>query len=56
MPDRDQQEDERILAMSDEEIMAEHLALYGGDERLAKKSIDMQRARFEKLLGERYKH
>ncbi len=48
-------EDKRILAMTAEEVKAEHLALYGGSEKLAQKSIDMMRAKLEALLGERWK-
>jgi hypothetical protein len=43
----------KILAMSDEEVMAEHVALYNGDKRLADKSIDMMHANFEALIAER---
>ncbi len=46
---------DRILALTDEEVKAEHLALYNGNEKLAQKSIDMMRAKLEALLGERWK-
>jgi hypothetical protein len=48
-------ETKRILELSDKEVLAEHLALYEGDKRLAQRSIDMMRARLEKLLAERWK-
>ena len=48
-------ETKRILELSDKEVLAEHLALYEGDKRLAQRSIDIMRARLEKLLAERWK-
>lgn len=45
----------RILSLSNEEIMAEHLALYAGNAELARKSIDMLRAQVQALLAERWK-
>lgn len=48
-------ESRRILALSDEEVMAEHLALYDGDKELAQKSINMLRAKLEELLAKHWK-
>jgi hypothetical protein len=47
---------QRILSLSDEEVMAEHLALYEGDQRRADKSIDMMRAGLQSLLAKHWKH
>lgn len=49
------EESKRILALSDEEVMAEHLALYGGNAELAQKSINMLRAKLQDLLAKYWK-
>lgn len=48
-------ESRRILALSDEEVMKEHLELYGGNKELAQKSINMLRAMLEELLAKHWK-
>jgi hypothetical protein len=49
--DEDLVEIDRISNMSDDEIMAEHLAQYGGDKRLADKSISMVQAKITELVN-----
>lgn len=46
----------RIGAMSDKELMDEHLARYGGDKKLAGKSLDLMKARAQKAMAKTYKH
>lgn len=41
----------RILAMSDEQINAEHLRMYGGDQLLADKAVDMMVAGVQAAIG-----
>lgn len=48
-------EDKRLLALSPEEVMAEHLALYGGDQKLADRSIAMMRASLSGILARHWK-
>lgn len=45
----------RILGLSDDEVHAEHLARYDGNQALADKSIDMARARLHNLLAKHWK-
>jgi hypothetical protein len=47
---------ERIQSLPDEEIMAEHLALYEGDQCRAGKSIAMMQARLQSLSAKYWKH
>ena len=42
---------DRIMNMTDDEVMAEHLAQYDGDEKLAQKAIDLMVARAQALLA-----
>ncbi len=42
---------DRIMAMSDEEILAQHLARYGGNKKLADKAIDMQKAKIQEIIS-----
>ena len=48
-------ETDAIMALSDEEVMAQHLKLYGGDEKLAKRAIEMMKARIEEILARHWK-
>lgn len=48
-------EDDRILALTDAQVVAEHLARYGGDHVLAQKAIDLMRAQIQTLLAERWR-
>lgn len=41
----------RILALSPKEVMDEHLRMYGGDRKLAKRAIDLMRARILELVA-----
>lgn len=45
----------RIEAMTDEEVLAEHLRLYGGNKKLADKSIEMMQARVEAVIAKTIK-
>jgi hypothetical protein len=56
VPPDEEAEIARIMALSDEEVWREHVALYGGDEKLAHKAVDMMQARIQRLLGETAKH
>ncbi len=51
-----ERETERILALTDEQVMAEHLARYGGDQKLADKAVAMTRAGFEAVVGRTLRH
>ena len=53
--DDEDQEIERILALTDEEIAAEHLALYGGDKRLADRATSMLQAEIQRTLSKYWK-
>lgn len=47
---------ERITNLPDEDIRAEHLAGFDGDEELARKDTDMIRATIENAIGRSIKH
>jgi hypothetical protein len=46
---------DRILALPDKEILAEHLAVYEGDEKLAAKAIDILKAKITTALARSWK-
>jgi len=50
-PEDEDPEIQRILDMTDEEVMKEHLAYYGGDQKLADKATDMLKARIIELIN-----